>query len=264
MNVSKFLPYILILLLSIGCSSALKKQCKNTNWYKLGKNIALSGESIYADAFSKRCESKNVEVDTKARDEGYKAGLGEYCSKQSIYKKGKSGLSANIQICPEEIQKTRTSTYTKGLRLYCDPTNAYLVGSRGLPLNPICPEDLSKGYYRQYNKGRSIYLLEAIKKDRAELVEIKRELPKVERELSLKRQEFEVLDVVPDMNTEGESSAIDGLNIAKTALNKRRNSLRNKINLLSRKVSKLENRKLLLETNISNAETEVKALKAKR
>ena len=251
---------LLFIFLVAGCSSPLKKQCKRLNWYKHGKNIALSGENIHSDNFASRCEQKEVFVNHKALKQGYKDGNDLYCEEQNVFTNAKIGRTVNLNMCPAEKQKKLRLVYAKGLRLFCQPEKGYAAGSKGMPLNPKCPEDMSKEYHQQYLKGRKLYLNEAVKNSKPELAEIRLKLKSKKKELTSKKQAFEAMDTLPISGSQKYGMQNQVLELARATFLKKRAKLEAEVNQLSQEVYNLESQEQALKDTVLSAQTELKSL----
>ncbi|PIU00047.1 MAG: hypothetical protein COT74_06770 [Bdellovibrionales bacterium CG10_big_fil_rev_8_21_14_0_10_45_34] len=162
--------------LLFGCTSALKKQCEQTNWFNHGRQLAIDGKRIGQDDFIGSCQREEVEVDSSALDRGWKAGRGEYCEPQGAYLTGKRGDFLNSDLCePNQIRKMLPE-HARGVEDYCHPQNGKIAGSSGRLYNSVCPKNLEGAFLPEFNKGRQIFLDAEISKKRNEIRTLDRKI----------------------------------------------------------------------------------------
>jgi hypothetical protein len=100
-----FMTKILLLILSIifiaGCSSTFSaNNCLNADWMAIGYADATAGKSIENyDNYAPMCQKVNVTPDQERYQQGYLAGINDFCTQENGYKKGSKG-GAYDKSCP--------------------------------------------------------------------------------------------------------------------------------------------------------------------
>lgn len=167
---------------SIGCSSALKKECESKNWFEHGKSVAMSGKRLNEDSFVKSCEKEGVEVNSAQVDLGFKAGMSQYCLPDTVFQTGKNGDFFNTDLCDPSHERSLKARHAEGVVAFCDPSNGQSVGSSGRVYNKICPTNMEQKFLKEFNKGRKIYLSNAMSGKEQEILQIEQQIHSYESE----------------------------------------------------------------------------------
>lgn len=176
-----------------GCTSALKKQCQETNWFQHGYNLAMQGKLISADTFIPSCEREEVSVDSGQLDRGFKAGMDVYCKPETVFETGKDGQKLNLEFCDPGKEKLLRAKHAEGIAVFCRSSNGYTVGAGGRVYNQICPKDLEPGFLKEYGRGRKVYLNNTILSKEQEIVDWDNKVADLEKERNQKMFELAAL-----------------------------------------------------------------------
>ena len=109
-----------LLLLSIffilSCSTSDKIDCQSTNWYEIGRQKGLQGNSK-TDTLAKLNNCAEDGSSQSQLEHGSNAGLAYFCSRENALDFGKSGSSYN-NVCPEVLKSNFLKFYEKGKKIY--------------------------------------------------------------------------------------------------------------------------------------------------
>jgi hypothetical protein len=159
-------------LIHLSCASALKKECKATNWFEHGQKVAMSGKRLSADDFAARCEGEGVHANSADLDLGWKSGNQNYCKPEVVYSTGRNGQFFTEEFCePNELRRLKVR-HAEGVKEYCQPENAYSVGANGVVYNNICPKEMEKNFLAKYRKGRKTFLGNEILKREKQIMDL--------------------------------------------------------------------------------------------
>jgi len=111
-----------------GCSTLSKADCITMDWFELGRTDGLEGKLRSTfQEYSKPCIKHGVVPNRKAYYEGHDKGLTVYCSRENGFDSGKKGLPYN-PVCPED-SLFRTG-YDEGIKQYWSDLG-YTDGANG-------------------------------------------------------------------------------------------------------------------------------------
>lgn len=158
------------------CTSALKKQCDNTNWFAYGESVAMRGDRLTGDTFISSCAKEEAEVDHSALDRGFKKGMGKYCSEEQSYHTGKAGDPFAEDMCDNGKLKLLKAQHQKGVSEYCHRDNGYRAGGSGKKYRNVCPQNMEREFIPEYNRGRRQYLTVLAEEKRNKIQNLKIEI----------------------------------------------------------------------------------------
>lgn len=102
----------------LGCATLGKDECLQADWYTIGYEDGARGyRTSRIGQHREACARHGVKPDFQKYERGH----------------------------------------TEGLREYCTPQKGYALGSSGKSYNHVCPESLEAGFFKGYQKGRTIY-----------------------------------------------------------------------------------------------------------
>lgn len=173
-----------------GCTTALEKQCKDTNWFEYGHKVAMSGKRLNSDSFPQQCEKEDVPVSYSEMDLGFKAGMANYCKPDIANQTGKNGEPLNLDLCATSDHSLLRVKHREGVVAYCQPSNGFPVGSSGKNYSGVCPKNLEANFMKEYRRGRKVYLTQQIAGKESELQHIDSEVTDLNNRRSDLRQEI--------------------------------------------------------------------------
>jgi len=177
-----FLLFGLILSLS-GCATYFKrKECDSSNWFEVGRKVALRGERLNSDNFVLECRRVEASVNDTQLDLGFKSGMESYCQEESVFLLGKGGEFFNPEMCSSTTSLKRE--HVRGVKEYCKASNGQNAGRVGKLYNKICPADYEAAFLPEFNKGRKIYLQAQIAEREARIKEVESDIRAQTRERS--------------------------------------------------------------------------------
>lgn len=182
----RFLKSFLVLVFvssNLGCASYfLRKQCEETNWFQHGQNVAMSGRRLDADDFIRQCQKVEAKMSFSEVDNGFKAGMGKYCTQENIFAVAKSGKKFSFDMCDGESQAKMRGKYQEGLRAFCTPQSGYRYGASGEIYQEVCPPNLESDFLTEYRKGRKVYLTAAAQEKEKEFQRLAGDLRTLENQ----------------------------------------------------------------------------------
>ena len=105
---------IALLLITVGCATLSKEECRVADWHIIGFEDASSGHAIdRIGKHRKACASVNVAPDMTRYEEGHRAGARHYCTRERGYNEGVRGAAYN-GICPLDLADTFLHAYRDG------------------------------------------------------------------------------------------------------------------------------------------------------
>lgn len=134
--------------IAAGCAGMDRKECQLADWRAVGYEDGSRGRpSSQFGSYRRECSDHGVAPDFAAYQEGRAAGLNEYCQ----------------------------------------PSRGFQEGARGATYAGVCPAELEDGFVMNFDRGRTLYLLESevqsvvngINNRRARMNSIERELASV-------------------------------------------------------------------------------------
>lgn len=163
--------FLLCLLLSLtGCASYFKrKHCESINWFEHGKGVALKGQWLNSDPTVQECRRVEANIQESQLDQGFKSGMGKYCSNEQAYQTGKAGDFFSRDLCEGPQINALLNAHKNGVKDYCAKSNGQQAGASGKKYQNICPKDLESAFLGEYRKGRKRYVQTMIESRQAEI-----------------------------------------------------------------------------------------------
>lgn len=152
--------FLFCILLSLtGCASYFKrKHCESINWFEHGKTVALKGQWLNSDPTVQECRRVEADIQESQLDQGFKSGMGKYCSNEQAYQTGKSGDFFSRDLCEGPQINVLVNAHKNGVKDYCAKSNGQQAGASGKKYQNICPKELEAGFLVEYRKGRKRYV----------------------------------------------------------------------------------------------------------
>ncbi len=101
----------------VGCSSLNESECRNANWFELGKKDAFDGKREYRNnTYRKDCEEFSVVVNDQKYINGFKQGLETLCTKSYGFQLGRWGIRRHL-LCEEQNPRF-AAEFLRGLEKY--------------------------------------------------------------------------------------------------------------------------------------------------
>lgn len=155
-----------------GCASYFKrKSCEQINWFEHGKKVALSGQWLNSDTTVSECRKVEAEISESQLDQGFKAGMSKYCSREQAYQIGKLGDFFSRDLCEGPQINVLLNEHKKGVKDYCAKSNGQQAGASGKKYQNICPKELEPAFLVEYRKGRKRYVQTMIENRQGEIRE---------------------------------------------------------------------------------------------
>jgi predicted transcriptional regulator len=179
----------------VGCASALKKRCENTNWYEYGESVAMQGRRLGSDTFLQQCEKEDAPIDHSAANKGFLKGMDAYCSPDVAYLTGKKGDFLSQDLCDGPNIKTLKKRHGEGVNDYCQKSNGYQAGASGKgKYNNVCPANLEAAFLPEFNRGRKNFLSEYVRQKESELSNMNYETSRLENQRGNLKTQITVLE----------------------------------------------------------------------
>lgn len=153
-----------------GCASYFKrKSCEQINWFEHGKKVAMRGEWLNSDATVQECRKVEADIQESQLDQGFKSGMGKYCSNDQAYQTGKGGDFFSRDLCEGPQINVLLNQHKKGVKDYCAKSNGQQAGASGKKYQNICPKELEASFLVEYRKGRKRYVQTMIESRQGEI-----------------------------------------------------------------------------------------------
>jgi hypothetical protein len=176
-----------------GCTTALEKQCKETNWFEHGHKIAMSGKRLNSDSFPQQCEKEKVPVSYSEMDLGFKAGMANYCKPDVAHQTGKNGDPLNLELCSTSDYSILRTRHREGVVIFCQANNGFPFGSTGKVYSGVCPKNLEPAFLKEYRRGRKVFVVQQIAGKESELQQIDSEITDLNSKRASVKQEIQSL-----------------------------------------------------------------------
>lgn len=265
--VRNFLGILLVGLLLSGCASYFKrKECEKTNWFDHGYQRAMSGQRLQGDGFLQECEKAEATIDYSAADQGFKAGMGNYCKPEVAYQTGKKGQFFNEKLCDGGGVNKLKTRHAQGVRDLCQPAQGRAKGATGWKYNNICPKNLEASFLRTYNGGRKIYLGGVIKSKRSEIHSLDQQINDYNRQKSELSGQLSRLGRSRTITRNRVFDAASGKYVESSSSQEseesknRKSRLQRQIQSLNGKIRNSRNKQSQLRKEIATLEAEAQAL----
>lgn len=173
----KVLSLVVLLLSLTGCANYfMRKTCDAINWYQHGHDIAMRGQRISNDDQVIACRKAEADVKESQLDQGFKAGMAQYCRPEIVLQTGKKGENFNLDLCDPGQGRILLAKHREGVKEFCAQDNGYQVGASGKAYNKICPPEMEKAFLKEYNRGRKKYLQAMVTESMAKSNELDRQV----------------------------------------------------------------------------------------
>lgn len=110
-----FILYFALLAL-LGSCGHLDDRCMEINWYELGRQDSLKSSSKEQSLSYRReiCPLRPDSIYTKAYENGFEAGLREYCNFKTGYIYSLSEMEQDVSACPSHLKQEFATGYEVG------------------------------------------------------------------------------------------------------------------------------------------------------
>lgn len=213
---TRLLMVLFALPLLSSCTSAFKKQCKETNWFQHGHDIAMSGKRLNSDSFPQRCEEEGVPVSFSEMDLGFKAGMSKYCQPDVALQTGKNGDPLNLEMCASSDHSLLRSKHHSGVLIFCESSNGFPFGSSGKAYAGVCPKNLELAFLKEFRRGRKVFLTEQIAGKEAEVQELDGEIA------DLRNKQSEIKNEIAELSSSKLVFALGGTSEEREASERRK------------------------------------------
>jgi hypothetical protein len=242
----KYILNLLLLIYLIGCVSYFKrKECEQVNWYEYGHQIAMSGKILESDKFLNDCRKAEADIGESKLDLGYKAGRDVYCTMDGIYNTGKNGHPFSYELCDHLSRQKVKSRHLEGLAVFCKPENAYSFAAKGGVYEKVCPEEKELIFLKEYNKGRKVFLDASIKSNEIEIVDLDKNILRLQSDKEFKMLRLSRLPLAPPVNqtlkpSDARLGVVDVYKQERERMQNELNSIQDHIRVLEDKSEKLK------------------------
>lgn len=179
----KVVSSLLCLFLLSSCASYFKrKNCESTDWHAHGYKFAMQGKRLDSDSFIKECKQVEAKVDHAAADNGFKAGMVDYCKVESAFNKGVEGETYNYDFCSSNKIPSLKVSFDRGRTKLCT-SGGYKFGASGKAYTSQCNSRGESSFLKDYNRGRYKYLQSEIRLSRNETYEIDRKIRNIQNDI---------------------------------------------------------------------------------
>lgn len=112
------MSFLIIIFLSLGCSTQKTNDCQEADWFELGRRDGAMGKTLRFENTNLPllCSTSSNEEEKKLFNIGRKVGLIQYCRPENAFELGKDGKEYE-NVCPEETHATFISFFRQGLHV---------------------------------------------------------------------------------------------------------------------------------------------------
>ena len=105
------------LLLLTSCATLSESECREGDWYAIGKQDGSNGrQSSFLQQHAKACSDYGIRPDRTAWEEGRQDGLPLYCTRRRAFEEGRRGKHLS-PVCPPAQLAELTRANERGLRV---------------------------------------------------------------------------------------------------------------------------------------------------
>lgn len=184
MRVIRVMALLCMVVAVAGCASYFKrKECEAKNWYQYGYDLAMKGVRISNDDFVQDCRKAEAEFSEAQLDNGFKAGMSNYCKPEVVFQTGRNGEHINMDLCDPGQGKFLRARHAEGVKAFCSPKNGFPVGASGKVYNKICPAEMEKDFFPEYQRGRKKYLQAMVQESQGKASDLDRRVNDKDREM---------------------------------------------------------------------------------
>jgi gas vesicle protein len=108
---------LLVALLTSGCATMDKPECRQADWQMIGIEDGAKGHPVsYIGNHRKACAEYGVQPDLAQYQLGHQAGLTQFCTASNGFNQGRTGRKYN-EVCPAELREQFVRGYNTGREL---------------------------------------------------------------------------------------------------------------------------------------------------
>lgn len=175
----------------MGCSNYfLRKSCESVNWYQHGFDLAMKGVRVSNDDKVVQCRKAEAEMSESQLDQGFKAGMAQYCRPDIVFQTGKKGENLNLDLCDPGPARILSAKHKDGVKEFCEADNGFSVGSSGKIYSKICPPEMEKAFLKEYNRGRKKYLQAMISETMSKSQDLDRSV--IDKEQQVRNTQYQI------------------------------------------------------------------------
>lgn len=263
MNLRWILLFVMAAL-QVSCASYfVRKDCEKINWFQHGFDVAMSGKRLTGDPAVDRCRQAEFAVPESQLDQGFKAGMSNYCLPDVVLKTGKEGNFFNPDLCDHGQVNMLKAKHAEGVNFYCSKDNAYNAGTSGRKYQNICPPNLEPQFMPDYKRGRKKYLSSRVSQTQGEVDSLERGIVELERSRLNLSYRYNLLPQ-PRQVTERVYNAATGSSTEQTRTEDpaamERNRLNNELNSVNGQIQGKRSQQEKLRSQISEWQKELATL----
>ncbi|MCB0407434.1 MAG: DUF2799 domain-containing protein [Bdellovibrionales bacterium] len=251
---SRFFYFLMVAALGFslsGCASYFKrKECEKMNWFQYGYDKAMKGQRLQGDGFLQQCETAEAKIDYSGADQGFKAGMANYCKPEVAFQTGRNGDFFNESLCDMSGVNLLKAKHAEGVKSLCQPDHGKQKGASGWVYNNICPKELESGFLSTYRVGRKIHLQGVVKQKRSEIHTLDQQIRDSEREKNDLTIQLTAMGVASSIKNEEESESVK----------QRRQSLQSQLRSIKSRIQSHRSKQSQLEKEILSIESEIQSL----
>lgn len=182
-----------------GCANYfMRKSCESINWYQHGFDLAMKGQRISNDDKVLACRKAEADVKEGQLDQGFKAGMSQYCRPEIVHQTGKNGENFNLDLCDPGQGRILLAKHREGVKEFCAQDNGFQVGASGKVYNKICPPEMEKAFLKEYNRGRKKYLQAMVSESMAKSHDLDRQAS--EKDQQVRNLQYQ-MSLIPSPST---------------------------------------------------------------
>jgi hypothetical protein len=159
-----FRPLFLVLVAALmglaACADMSKTECTQADWRELGREDALSGQTLAR--FGRRaeaCRKNGLPADRALYEAGHAQGQAAFCTPARGQADALAGQPPAALCAVEPVGEPYRQGHATGLQQFCTAPSGYDYGRKGQSDNQVCPPALAATFQIGFRMGHELYQL---------------------------------------------------------------------------------------------------------
>ncbi|HET7868270.1 MAG TPA: DUF2799 domain-containing protein [Burkholderiaceae bacterium] len=143
-----------------GCADMSKSECAQADWRELGRQDAMSGQTLAR--FGRRaeaCRKNGLPADKALYEAGHAQGQAAFCTPARGTADALAGAPPAALCAIDPVGEPYRQGHAAGLPQFCTAPSGFEYGRKGLNDNQVCPPDLAATFQIGFRLGHELYEL---------------------------------------------------------------------------------------------------------
>lgn len=141
-----------------GCADMSKSECAQADWRELGRQDAMSGQTLAR--FGRRaeaCRKNGLPADKALYEAGHAQGQAAFCTPARGTADALAGAPLAALCAIEPVGEPYRQGHAAGLQQFCTAPSGFEYGRKGQNDNQVCPPDLAATFQIGFRLGRELF-----------------------------------------------------------------------------------------------------------